>query len=531
MAKLLLLSVSAGLLGMAAMSHPLTVAEAPVSTGQMIEAMASTLPKPAPPSLWPDPYWDVLDQGSVLWNDLSFFRANGWLSGVRPMNRYTFNIAAPFTREEAASAASAMYGLGGSGTALARCAAAGLFDGISSGKDFTPAQESQFLQNLRNYAASHHRSLRFTQAGRSAMGNPSIASEAGFAQALLNAYSTLPVWPKSLPTNARLPLQAYRPPSKGAWVGLKPVFPDSPPSEYGALLGMTIRQPAARVTAGAAAQWILDWAKTARLVNPAWSGSTNPFSWAETFSVFYGTGVSSPGTPLTSADAQRIVANLVDAARGYRVTGVGKIQFLAPILAAGNPAAMPNTVRSMAETVVRQLKNHTGQSISLQGWSNLYRQAIQAQDRVRIQLTSGGVSYQRLGGSPFGAGSDIQFASPAGTVTGEWSPSVKAINSGNPQVVYQMGYPVQILRDRFYFGVGAEPGFTGPIAGEPSFSYSSAPYSRQTNSYFGVVLRGPRYYVSYQGAAIEDVGLGRGFYPGAPGIEHDYPEWLMNQLG
>lgn len=514
------------------MSHPLTVAEPPVSTGQMIEAMATLLPGPAPSSLVPDPYWDVLDQGPVLWNDLSFFRVNGWLQGVRPMNRYTFNVAAPFTRVEAASVAAAMYGLSGLGTdAFARVTAVGLFDGLPAGRDFTPPEEFRFLQNLRNYAALHHLILRYTQTGRSTMGNPSVASEAGFAQALLNAYSTLPVWPKSLPTDVPVPLKAYRPPSEKAWVGLKAVFPGNPSSEYGALLGMAAHHPNSPVTAGIAAQWILNWARTARLVNPAWSGSESPFVWAKTFSIFHGTGVSSPGTPLTPASAQRVVANLVDAARGYRVTGVGRIEFLAPILTAGNPSTMPNTVRSMAETVVRQLKNHTGQSISLQGWSALYRQAIRAQDAVRIQLTPGGVTYQRPSDSSFGAGSDIQFASGGGRVTGEWNPSVEAINCGNPQVVYQLGNPVQVLRNRFYFGVGAEPGFTGPIAGDPSFSYSSSPYSRQTNSYFGVVLRGPRYYVSYRGGAIEGVGLGRGFYPGAPRIEHDYPEWVMNQLG
>ncbi len=503
-----------------------------VSTAYMIEKLATLLPTPAPNAISPDPYWDVQAAGPTLWNDIAFMEDNGWLSTIASAGTYTFGANKVFGRRAAAVLVARMFGVAGTAQAYAVLDKIGAFRGVSQTRaGFTASGAAQFVRNVGAYAKSHGWHVALSAQGRTDLKNPALATQAGMVAGLLNTFSRLPVWPKSLSMSAPFSARSWVPPSPQAWVGLRAVFPGQPSSRYAALLGISAPRPDSPATAGQAAQWIARWAVIARKINLQTSVSQNPFEWAKTFSLFYGTNVQSSATVLTTADAQRILSNLVDSARGFRILGANRIAFLAPIVTLGKPGTVPNSLYSTAVAVLRQLQAHTGRTYTWSDWPGLYKDAVKIQNSTQVTLTPNGALYSRRASNSYGVGSDFQWVSSAGVVTGEWNQSVTAINSGNPHAVFGLHYPVAIKSHTFYDGAGTISGAKPQIAGARILNYTSDPFSSATSLYFGVLLRGPNYRVLYKGNSILNVSYGPSFISKSVSLRTDYPAWAANQLG
>ncbi len=504
----------------------------PVSAAYMIQKLATLLPNSAPNALRPDPYWDVQEAGPTLWNDIAFMQDNGWLSTTASDGTYTFGANKVFGRHEAAVLVGRMFGVAGTAQAYAVLDKIGAFRGVSQNRaGFTASEAARFVRNVGAYVKRHGWHVALSAQGKADLENPTLATQAGMVAGLLDTFSRLPVWPKSLSMSAPFSARSWIPPSPQAWVGLRAVFPGQPSSRYAALLGLSTPQPDDPATAGQAAQWIARWAVTARKINLATSVSRNPFEWAKTFSLFYGTNVQSPATVLTAADAQRILSNLVDSARGFRILGANRIAFLAPIVTLGKPGDVPNSLYSTAVAVLRQLQAHTGRTYTWSDWPGLYKDAVEMQNSTQVTLTQNGALYSRRTSKSYGVGSAFQWVSSAGVVTGEWNQSVTAVNSGNPHAVFGLHYPVAIESHTFYDGAATETGATPQISGAQILNYTSDPFSSATSSYFGFLLRGPNYRVLYKGNTILNVSYGPSFISKSISLGADYPAWAANQLG
>ncbi len=504
----------------------------PVSAAYMIQKLATLLPSSPPSALRPDPYWDVQEAGPTLWNDIAFMQDNGWLANIPASGTYTFGTTRPFSRREAAVLVSRMFGLAGSAQAYGLLDKVGAFRGVSqNGSGFTANGAARFVHNVDLYAKRHSWHVVLSAQGKTDLKNPPLTTQAGMAAGLLDTFSRLPVWPKSLSMNAPFSARSWIPPSPQAWIGLRAVFPGQPSHRYAALLGISAPRPNAPATAGQAAQWIASWAVIARKINLQTSVSQNPFEWAKTFSLFHGTNVQSPATVLTTADAQRILSNLVDSARGFRILDANRIAFLAPIVTLGKPGAVPNSLYSTAVAVLRQLQAHTGRTYTWSDWPGLYKDAVEIQNSTQVTLTPNGALYSRQTGNRYGVGSNFQWVSSAGVVTGEWNQSMTAINSGNPHAAFGLHYPVAINSHTFYDGAAAISGAKPQIPGAQILNYTSDPFSSATSPYFGVLLRGPNYQVLYKRGTILNVSYGPSFISKSISLRTDYPAWAANQLG
>ncbi|MHB1630149.1 MAG: hypothetical protein ACYCVB_17565, partial [Bacilli bacterium] len=467
-----------------------------VPAAYMIEKLATLLPTPAPNAISPDPYWDVQAAGPTLWNDVAFMQDNGWLSASVHAGTYTFGANSVMGRHAAAVLVAHMFGVADAAQAYGLLDKIGAFRGVSQNRaGFTASGAARFVRNVGAYAKRHGWRVALSAQGKADLKNPALATQAGLAAGLFNTFSRLPVWPKSLSMSAPFSARSWIPPSPLAWVGLRAVFPGQPSSRYAALLGLTAAHPTAPATAGQAALWISRWAVIARKINLQTSVSQNPFAWAKTFSLFHGTDVQSPATVLTTADAQRILSNLVDSARGFRILGANRIAFLAPIVTLGKPGTVPNSLYSTAVAVLRQLQAHahTGRTYTWSDWPGLYKDAVEIQNSTQVTLTQNGALYSRRTSSRYGVGSDFQWVSSAGVVTGEWNQSMTAINSGNPRAVFGLHYPVAIQSHIFYDGASTVSGALPQIPGAQILNYTSDPFSSATSPYFGFILRGPNY--------------------------------------
>lgn len=516
-----------------AASQSLSPGIPPVDTGYMIQQLATLLPDPAPDSLQPDPYWDVQKSRSALWNDISFMQDNGWLTNIPTLGSYTFGASTPFTRSEAAAVVARMYALPvGHAGAYDTLMKIGAFQGLSLNRGtFTASDATLFIQRIRTEAQRLGWHIALSPQGNMDLKNPHLATQAGMAAGLLDTFSTLSVWPKSLSMSAPFSASAWIPPSPRAWIGLKAVFPGQPSQRYAALLGISPTNPTGSVTAAQIAKWISNWAVTARRVNLKTSVSQSPYEWAKTFSIFYGTSVNSPATVLTTADAQRILTNVVDAALGFRVLGANRISFLAPIMTLGKPGTVPNSMYNTVVTVLRQLQAHTGHLYTWSDWPELYKEAVNIQDSTDVTLTPDGALYSRRASKNFGVGSNFQWVSSEGVVTGEWNQTMTAINSGNPSALFGLHYPVAIDSHTFYDGAAPEKESKPGIPGSQMLSYTSDPFSSATSPYFGVLLRGPSYQVFFKGGVILKVSSGPSFLSNSISLRTDYPAWSANQLG
>ena len=514
-------------------ARSLVSAAPPVSTAYMIQKLANLLPNSVPNTVRPDPYWDVLKAGPTLWNDIAYMQDNGWLETSSTSGSYTFGADRPISPREAAILVTRMFSLPERGAnAYDFLDKIGAFHGVQqTSGGFTPGGATQFIHNIAVFAQQRNWRIALSATGKADLKNPALATQAGMAAGLLKTFSHLSVWPKILSMNAPFSARSWIPPSARAWVGLRSVFPGQPSSRYAALLGLSTPQPDGPVTAGQAALWIARWAEIARKINLQTSVSRNPYEWAKTFSLFYGTNVQSPATVLTAADVQRILANLVDSARGFRILSANRVSFLAPLVTFGKPGVVPNSLYSTAVAVLRQLEAHTGRTYTWSDWPKLYSEAVAIQDSTQVTLTPSGALYARRTNANFGAGSSFQWISSNGMITGEWNQSMTAINSGNPHALFGLHYPVTIHSNTFYDGASAEKGAQPQIPGAQMLVYTSDPFSRTTGRYFGVLLHGPSYRVLYKGDTILKVMYGPSFISKSISLYTDYPAWAANQLG
>ena len=167
-----------------------------------------------------------------------------------------------------------------------------------------------------------------------------VETQGQMIRGLLATFDTIPSWPGSTPHgiydfNPKTP-NVTNPITPDAWVGLKCVFPTAKPSQYPGLLGIHTATPNAPVTAGQAAQWIVDWSVVARKMNLALEPTARPFQLLQDFSVFWGTKITSSNQTLTMSQAAMIRNNLVEACRGWRIVARNKIQFLEPFVTIGS---------------------------------------------------------------------------------------------------------------------------------------------------------------------------------------------------
>lgn len=363
---------------------------------------------------------------------------------------------------------------------------------------------------------------------------------------LLATFDTIPSWPASTPHgiydfNPKTP-NVTNPITPDAWVGLKCVFPTAKPSQYPGLLGIHTETPNAPVTAGQAAQWIVDWSVVARKMNLALEPTARPFQLLQDFSVFWGTKITSPNQVLTMSQAATIRNNLIEACRGWRIVARNKIQFLEPFVTIGSGkmgrAATNNDIGSvnwsqwtqavrymnyasasaLKSTSVFKKEGFTGgpytRHWTLSDWHTVYGAITRLQNAVTITLLSHNqVRLSIESTSEYGLGSYVSWANADGVGVSGWDQyqlnywSPKALGWNRP-IILQKGRSYG-LKDH-----NVQTTYRAP-SGDGLLFYGTSPFTLYTDTYGGNVMGSTGFEIVYRGVQIVAVNMipqGNGLY-------------------
>ncbi|MHB1681229.1 MAG: hypothetical protein ACYCYO_00175 [Bacilli bacterium] len=371
----------------------------------------------------------------------------------------------------------------------------------------------------------------------SGVSNTSSTSSAGLTQAqmvqdLIAAYQQIPSWPAQLTvTKEGAPYATTKfPPSQKAWVGLHCVFPTAAISQYPTLLGMTESNPNGLVTAAQVAQWMVNWAVKARHINMAVSVSTNPFTWAQTFSLFWGTNLMSPTSIVTAADAKRIEQNVIDVSRGWRMINSHTISFLSPLMDLGSQQRNGWGVGGTIANALQSMSIATKHPVTWADWPAIYSHIVQLQDTTQVTLEPYGVLYSRQPSSGWAVESSFYFFGANRKQIGGWRGATSS--PSDKYTSLQESYPIAIKNNAYGAGQGYFPLDRGypTVSGDQSFMYNSALASKLTLGYNAYLMPTPNQYVTYKGTSI--VGVTAGAYQWNGGsyaaMNWDYPLQLQN---
>lgn len=355
---------------------------------------------------------------------------------------------------------------------------------------------------------------------------------------LLATFDTIPSWPASTPHgiydfNPKTP-NVTNPITPDAWVGLKCVFPTAKSSQYPALLGIHTATPNAPVTAGQAAQWIVDWSVIARKMNLALEPTARPFQLLQAFSVFWGTKITSLNQVLTMSQAAAIRNNLVEACRGWRILARNKIQFLEPFVTIGSGkmgrAATNNdigsvnwskwnqAVRYMNYASASALKNSSvfkkegflggpyTRHWKLSDWPEAYGAITALQNDVTLTLRPHNqVRLSIESTNEYGLGSYVSWADANGKSVSAWDQY--QLNYWTPKA-FGWNSPITIEKGHTYGlkDTHNQTGYKAPT-GDGLLFYGTSPFTIYTDTYGGNVMGSTGFEIVYRGAQIVAVNM------------------------
>lgn len=373
-----------------------------------------------------------------------------------------------------------------------------------------------------------------------------VETQGAMIRGLIATFNDIPSWP-GLDAHGRIYGQdpksnILQPITANAWVGLHCVFPTAQPSQYPHLLGIHTSTPTSPVTAGQAAQWIVDWSVVARKMNLALEPISNPFQLLQDFSVFWSTGITSPDQVLTTAEAAAIRNNLVEACRGWRILEENRIAFLEPFITIGSTVRgreatsadiasaswgkWLQAVRYMnyasesalKSTSVFKKEGFTGgpymKHWTLQDWPEVYSAITKLQNQSTLTiLSSTRVRLSIESNQEYGLGSSIAWANAKGMGVSGWDQyqvnywSPKALGWNHP-ILLQRGESYGLQMDH------VQTGFRSP-QGDFLLFYRTSPFTLYTDTYGGSVMESTGFEIVVRGSNIVAVNmqpLGYGSY-------------------
>ncbi|MCI0182064.1 C39 family peptidase [Sulfoacidibacillus ferrooxidans] len=248
-----------------------------MDAGDMMTELTAIAVPSVPSFAGSTPYWDVLQSGSPMGNIISFDRDNGWLDHIPTINSYTFSVSQPFSRGEAASMLTAMFGITlHNQTPMAFATQAGWFQSMPHNSYFTVDSAHTFIENVKRYVAHQHMQALLSPVGWADLHRAPLTTEGGFMAGLQYTVTHL----------------SNRSFSPASW-----------------LAGLNVDSDQT-ITAGQAAQWLQVFAEHENISRMMDHLDMSPYMWATQLSLFHATGITSSAQTLTAVTAQQILNNL-----------------------------------------------------------------------------------------------------------------------------------------------------------------------------------------------------------------------------
>ena len=366
-----------------------------------------------------------------------------------------------------------------------------------------------------------------TDAYTHASANTEWISQGEMIRDLLKTFMTIPSWPATISSgkdtnvyfvfqDAKLAQNVWLPPSPvtaTAWIGLHCVFPNKPFNEYPRLLDIHTKDPLKSVTAGQVSEWIVNWSIIARKINLLTEPTRNPFQLLRDFSVFWGTGITSPNQIITRRQALEINNNLVSACRGWRVMAPNEIMLLSPFQTCGLNYFVPTTdpLYNLKDSVwiswssfIKTSGDEAGWILS--DWPKVYGKIVQSEDSsTLILLPNGNISLNAFNNSNYHPGPNLTFANSDQYAVGNYETAIP-INEGHSSRIQKATFPFVLSPIVQSPSIGHIKMFGG-FPNLDTISYFSSPfYSGGTTKF---LLPGPAqtYEIGYVGSKIIRVGL------------------------